>query len=113
MKVFNFLLVMLLLFCASMACSQALEALLFYLRPQRVMHSSLRSVTNRPGFALCTGLSVSSLVSFVPRENFGGLVGGSLDTYFQLYFLRSLSGFEVFIKKHRRKADTRMFVFRL
>lgn len=50
----------------------------------------------------------------MPHENFGGLTVGSLDMYFQLYFLRCLNGFDVFIKKCRSKADINMFIlFRL
>lgn len=61
-----------------------------------------------------TILSVSSLLSIVPHENFWGLTVGSLDMYFRLYFLRSLNGFDVFVKNGRCKADICMFIlFRL
>lgn len=46
----------------------------------------------------------------MPHENFGGLTVGRLDTYFQLYFLRCLNGFDVFIKNHGPKADIHTFI---
>lgn len=52
MRGFIFLLVILLLFCESTACSKALGPLLFYLVLQGVIHSYLCSVVNRAGFAL-------------------------------------------------------------
>lgn len=57
-----------------------------------------------------TILSMSSLMSIMPHENFWGLTVGNLDMYFQLYFLRSLNGFDVFIKNHICKADICMSV---
>lgn len=59
-------------------------------------------------------LSISTLMSIVPHEGFGGLRVGSLDMHFQIYFLRSLNLLDVFLKSHRRKADICMFIlFRL
>lgn len=104
-KFFIFLMAILLLFCESELCSQALDSLLFYLMPQSDPQLFVQHYKQTRICSVFTTLSISSLISIVPHENFGVLGVGSLNMYFQLFFLRSLNLRDVFLKSHSCKAD--------
>lgn len=109
MKGFVFLLVILLLFCESTMCSKALDPLL-----SNVTESDLQlSVQLYKQTGICplfTLLPISSLLSIGPCETFGGLSVGSSDMYFHVHFLRSLNGFDVFIKNQSCETNIRTFI---
>lgn len=89
--------------------------LLFYLMPQRVIHSFPCSVIRRPVFAMSLQYyQLADWWALCLMRILADWPCGSLDMYFQLYFLRRLNGFDVFIKEHRYKADIHIFIlFRL
>lgn len=109
MKGFVFLLVMLLLFCESTVCSKALDPLLSNVAESDVQLSVQLYKQTRvcPPFTVAP---VSSLLSVGPCETFGALSVSYSDMYLHLHFLRSLNGFDVFIKSHSREADIHTFI---
>lgn len=104
MKGFVFLLVILLLFCESTMCSKALDPLLSDAQLSVQLYKQTRICP------LFTMLSISSLLSVGPWETFGGLSVGCSDMYLHLCFLRSLNGFDLFIKNHSCETNIRTFI---
>lgn len=109
MKGFVFLVILLLLFCESTMCFKALDPLLSNVTESNPQLSVQLYKQTRicPLFTL---LSISSLLSIGPCETFGGLSVSSSDMYFHIHFLRSLNGFDEFIKNHSCETDIHTFI---
>lgn len=96
-------------FCGSTMCSKALHPLLSYVTessPQLCVQPNKQTRI----CSLFTMLSISSLLSAGPWEISGGLSVGYADMYFHLHFLRTLNGFDVFIKNHSCETDICTFI---